>query len=94
MGSENRAIIEAAARAIASRSQDDPRVWAPADWREVDLEYPAQVVVRLTPAGDDEASVEVFRWGDLLASEVVSGYRSADALAELIEGVHRGALSR
>lgn len=90
----NRETIEAAAKLIRERSEDVQRVWAPPDWREIDIEYPAQVVVRLTPAGNDEASVEVFRWGDLLTSEVLSGYTSATALAELIEGVHRRALSR
>lgn len=88
VASENREIIKAAAELVKARSQDDPRVWAPPDWREIDLEYPAQQVVRLRPAGDDATSVEVFRWGDLLASETVRRYHSADGLADLIEDVH------
>ncbi len=37
VGSENRETIEAAAVAIKARSHGDPRVWAPENWREIDL---------------------------------------------------------
>lgn len=89
---ENRETIEAAARAIKARSQDDPRVWAPENWREIDLEYPTgQLVIRLRPAGDRAVDVEVFSWGNLLASERLRKYDSPTRLAELVEGVTRAA---
>ena len=86
----NREIIMEAAELVKARSQDLQRVWAPPNWREIDLEYPTgQLVVRLRPAGDSSVDVEVFRWGALVASERLRRYRSADALADLIEGVRR-----
>jgi hypothetical protein len=96
MASENREIIEAAATVIALRSPDGLHVSAPANWREIDLQYdaPAHLVVRLTPAGDNATAVEVFQREALLAAETLRGYRSADGLADLIEGVHRRAIER
>jgi hypothetical protein len=88
---ENDTIIETAARAIQLRSQDVQRVWAPENWREIDLEYDGHMVVRMRPAADDATSVEVFRREDVLATEVLHGYDSATRLAELIEDVHRRA---
>jgi len=94
MRSENESIIEAAAAAVQARSPLDPHVSAPENWREIDLQYDGQLVVRLRPAGDDTTSVEVFAWGDLVASEILRRYKSAEHLAELVEDVHRRAIER
>jgi hypothetical protein len=94
--SDNAAIIKAAAEAIRERapSDDRPRVWAPAGWRELDIEYPSgQRVVRLRPADGDAVDVEIFRWGALVAGEHLGRYRGAAALAALVEDVLRRAIT-
>ncbi len=90
----NRETIEAVAELIHERSQDVQRVWAPENWREIDLEYSGQLVVRLRSAGGSSVDVEVFSYGSLLASEQLRKYRSAERLAELIENVHLRAIER
>jgi hypothetical protein len=92
--SENRELIEAAAAEIKARSSLELRVSAPENWREVDIQHPTgQVVVRLTPVGEDATNVEVFAYGALLLGERVRGYRSGARLAKLVEGIHRRALT-
>lgn len=68
----------------------------PENWRGIgiDLQYDGHLIVRLRPVGDDGTDVEVFSFGNLLASEHLRRYRSADRLAELIEDVHRRAIER
>jgi len=80
---ENRDLI-AAAELIAAHSTLDAHVSAPG--REVDIEFDGHLVVRLTPAGSNVA-VQVFRRADLLASEVRRRPRSAERLAERVEGI-------
>ena len=104
VASDDRETIHAAAELIRERSQDVERVWAPSDWREIDLEYSGQVVVRLRPAGCDATDVEVFSYGALIGAECLRKYhardraaarrlqRSADRLAEMIEDVRRRAI--
>jgi hypothetical protein len=84
---ENSETIEAAARAIEARSQDDLHVSAPADWHEVDIQGPQHVIVRLIPASSSTARVQVFDRDALLANEVLRDYTSATELANLVEDV-------
>lgn len=96
IATENDEIVKAAVAAIQWRSQDDaPGVSAPENWRDVgiDLQYNGHVIVRLRPVDDDAARVEVFRREDVLADEVLRDYDSDTELADLVEGVHRGAIA-
>jgi hypothetical protein len=93
--SENKSIIEAAAVEIKARSPLELHISAPESWREIDVHYPAgQVLVRLTPAGEDATDVEVFSFGNLLIGERVGGYRSPARLAKLVDGIYRRAIER
>jgi hypothetical protein len=93
---ENSDIVKAAAELIRERapSDDRPRVWAPAGWRELDIEHSGQLVIRLRPVGEDATvDVEVFSYASLLTSERLRKYRTADGLADLIEAVQRRAIA-
>jgi hypothetical protein len=94
--SENAAIVEAAAVAIKARSLLDPPMSAPPSWLQIgiDLQYPRHEVVRLRPVDVDATSVEVFRREQLLASEILRGYRSPAHLAEMVEDVRERAIER
>lgn len=96
MASESDDIIREAAELVKARSPLDAALSAPGSWRAIglDLQYPAQLVVRLRPAGDGEVDVEIFTFGNLLASERLRKYRSAERLAEQVEDVHHRALDR
>ena len=93
----NGETIEAAAKLIRERapSNDRPRVWAPQDWREVDVEYPTgQLVVRMTPVDGGSVNVEVFSYGALIGGECLRKCKSAESLAEQAEDVLKRAVER
>jgi hypothetical protein len=92
VASDNREIIMEAAELVKARSPLDMHISAPKDWAEVDLLLPGQLNIRMTPVDDSSIDIEAFSYGNLIAGERPQRYRSAEDLAEMVEGVHRRAV--
>lgn len=99
---DNVEIVEGAFHEILKRAQTGapdaglPVVRKPESWREdgIELTYHEGYTVRMRPAADDACGVDVFdKARRSLASEIVRGYDSPDALADRIEAIYAAARS-
>jgi hypothetical protein len=93
VASDNREIIMEAAELVKARSPLDMHISAPKDWAEVDLLFPGQLNIRMTPVDDSSIDIEAFSYGGLIAGERLHKCRTPARVAEVVEHLLKRAIA-